>query len=206
MPSHIVSTIDQLEALVGPVAQLSRDKVANHLTPRMIEFIAASPMTLLGTANAEGHCDVTPRGDPPGSIQVLSPTTLLIAERRGNNRIDSLRNLIANPRIGMLMLVPGQEETLRINGHAHITTDPDLLTPLAMHGKIPVMALHITVEEAYMHCARAFRRASLWQPETWPASDTVPSMAAVLKEQLAMNQSVEEIAAEREKRYKTTLY
>jgi PPOX class probable FMN-dependent enzyme len=132
--------------------------------------------------------------------------TLVLPDRAGNNRIDSLRNIIANSQVGLLFLVPGCDETLRVNGTAHLTTNPAVLSALAMNNAPPRLAIVVRTEAVFMHCARAFRRSRLWDPTTWPETGTVPQMPAILKQKLAMPETVETIAAEREERYRATLY
>jgi uncharacterized protein len=134
---------------------------------------------------------VTPKGDRPGFVAVLDPTTIAIPDRPGNNRLDTLENLIANPAIGLLFLIPGMNETLRINGQARITADPALRERFAIDGKAPVSVIVVTVKSAYMHCAKAFMRSELWRPETWPDRAALPTLGAILKDQLALADSIE---------------
>lgn len=202
----VVSDLATLEALYGEPQQLSIDKVTPFLTPLMIEFLNASPMYFLATANAEGQCDVSPRGDPAGAVWVADPTTLILPDRRGNKRVDSLRNLMENDLVGLVFLAPGSDDTLRINGRATLSRHQSLLDAMPMQGKAPNLALIVDIEEAYMHCPRAFKRSGLWNPETWPDKGAVPSMSAILHEQLHMAGSVEELTREREERVRTTLY
>ena len=201
-----IATVDQIEALVGEVRQTSIDKESVAMTPLEQEFVRASPFCLLATASTAGECDVTPRGDPPGSILVACERTLILPERPGNRRIDSLRNIIENPHVGLLFLVPGCDETLRINGTARITTHGSLLERLAVEGKRPLLAIVVHTEQVYMHCARAFRRSRLWDAASWPEPGTVPQMPSVLKEKLCLAEPLEEIASEREERYRGSLY
>jgi hypothetical protein len=201
-----IASIAQLEALVGEVRQTSIDKESMAMTPLEQEFVRASPFYLLATAGAGGECDVTPRGDPPGSVLVACDRTLILPERPGNRRIDSLRNIVENPRVGLLFLVPGCDETLRINGTARITTHASLLERLAVQGKRPQLAIVVHTEQVYMHCARAFRRSRLWDTASWPEPGTVPQMPSVLREKLCLAEPLEEIAAEREERYRGSLY
>jgi predicted pyridoxine 5'-phosphate oxidase superfamily flavin-nucleotide-binding protein len=120
--------------------------------------------------------------------------------------VDSLRNILRNPCVGLLFLIPGSDETLRVNGRARLSRNPDLLALMPMRGVLPELVMIVTIDEAFMHCARAFRRSDLWQPETWPDRGDYPSMAAILHEQLQMEGTVEDLANEREERYRTTLY
>ncbi len=201
-----ISSISQLEALFGEPRSVAVDKESAAMTPLEQDFVRISPFFLLATSGSDGACDVTPRGDPPGSVLVACDRTLILAERPGNRRVDSLRNIVANPRVGLLFMVPGCDETLRINGTARLTTHPTILDRLAIESKRPLLAIVVHTEQVFMHCARAFRRSKLWDVETWPEAGTVPQMPAVLKQKLDMPEPVEEISREREDRYRTTLY
>lgn len=202
----LVTSIDELESMFGQPKETSVKKVTPRLTDLMRGFIAQSPIYLLATANEDGTCDVSPRGDPAGAIRVVDAQTLILPDRSGNNRVDSLRNIVNNPRAGLLVLVPGSDDTLRINGRAKLSRNPTLLDAMPMQGKTPKLAIIVDIDEAYMHCARAFRRSHLWQPESWPDRDDVPSMASILHDQFRPQESIEEFAREREERYLTTLY
>lgn len=203
---ELLTSVEELERIVGRPQPLSIDKVSPVLTPAMQRFISCSPLFLLATANESGHCDVSPRGDPAGAVRIHDERTLILPDRRGNKRVDSMRNILVNPHAGLLFLVPGSGETLRVNGRARISRNPALLGRMPMQGTLPELAIIVRIDEAYMHCARALLRSRLWSPENWPAKDEVPGMAAILREQLQLEQSVEEIAREREDRYRRTLY
>ncbi|HYI25828.1 MAG TPA: MSMEG_1061 family FMN-dependent PPOX-type flavoprotein [Thermomicrobiales bacterium] len=198
-----IGDIAQLEALVGSPKQTSVAKESVGMTELEQEFVRQSPFYLLSTAAPDGTCDVSPRGDPPGSVWVACDRTLILADRPGNRRLDSLRNIVANPHVGLLFLVPGGDETLRINGRAHLTTHESILGRLVVDGKRPKLAIVVHTEQVYMHCARAFLRSKLWKPETWPERGSIPQMPAIFKEKLCLAGSIEEIAAEREGRYQT---
>lgn len=201
-----VSDLATLEAIYGEVQGLSIDKVTPSLTTLMIEFLNASSMYFLATADAEGRCDVSPRGDPAGAVRVADPTTLILPDRRGNRRVDSLRNLVANDQVGLVFLVPGSDDTLRINGRATLSMHQPLLDATPMQGKAPNLAVIVDIEEAYMHCPRAIRRSGLWDTATWPETGTFPTMTEILHQQLHMAGTVEELARERDERARTTLY
>jgi len=201
-----VRDVAELDAFVGTPKATSIDKVIPVLTPLMQGFIAHSPFYLLATASEDGACDVSPRGDPAGAIRVVDERTLVLPDRAGNRRVDSIRNIVRNPRVGLLVLVPGMDETLRINGRAFVTRNAELLATMPMQGKMPNLAIVVDVEEAYMHCARAFRRSRLWRAESWPDTADVPSMAAILYAQFNPEESLEDFAHEREERYRTSLY
>jgi len=173
-------------------------------------FIARSPFLLMATSDASGRCDVSPKGDAPGFVLVVDDTHLVIPDRPGNKRFDGLRNLLANPHIGLIFIVPGREETLRVNGRACIVKDEDLLAPLAVKGKQPPLGIGVEVEECYLHCAKAFKRSGLWETERWADGDALPSMARVIYSQVTrvkpIDMTVEEYERDSEKRLREQLY
>jgi hypothetical protein len=175
-----IETLAQLECLFGPVSEAAIRKEAAFLHPHYRRLIEASPFAALATSGP-GGLDVSPRGDPPGFVQVQDEHTLLIPERRGNNRVDSLRNLLSDPRVALLFLIPGLGETLRVNGRATITTQPELLERFAMDGKPPRCVLVVTVEAVFFQCARAIRRANLWGPVDPTTLTGLPSPGAMLE-------------------------
>ncbi|MEM8836754.1 MAG: pyridoxamine 5'-phosphate oxidase family protein [Pseudomonadota bacterium] len=186
--------------------QKSRPTLDKH----SIAFIERSPFLCLGTQTKEGQGDVSPRGDPPGFVKILDEKTLLIPDRPGNNRLDTLSNILNNPSVGLLFLIPGLDDTMRVNGKAQITTDPELLAPLAIKGRTPTVAILVTVEEVFIHCAKAFRRSKLWDPASHQERGTLPSIAQIILDQTAqMPEDPKEMAkidADLEEEYKKTLY
>lgn len=175
-----VTDLSELRALVGEPSELARKKQLDHLDVHCRDFIAHAPFLLLATADAAGHCDVSPKGDAPGFVMVLDERHLVVPDRPGNKRLDGMRNILDNPHVGLIFLVPGKEETLRVNGRATITRDPALLARLEAAGKRPRLAIGVEVEEVFMHCAKAFKRSGLWQPERWPDITTMASAACML--------------------------
>jgi PPOX class probable FMN-dependent enzyme len=159
MARHFITDREGLAALYAKPSGLALGKQLAALDGHARAFIERAPLLLLGTS-----ADVSPKGDAPGFVRVIDEVTLVIPDRRGNNRLDSLINLLDDPRVGLLFMIPGIDETLRVNGTARITTDPELLAPLAVNGKVPVTALLVTIAEVFLHCAKAFRRARLWDP------------------------------------------
>lgn len=164
---HRIQTLEQLLTLFDTPGEAALRKQIDWLHPLYQQLIAASPFVALATANG-AELDVSPRGDPAGFVQVLDERTLLLPERRGNNRLDTLRNLIADPRCALLFLIPGKGETLRVNGRAEISVAPDLLARCAMQDKLPKCVLRIHVENVYFQCARAILRSQLWAPTDKP--------------------------------------
>ena len=168
-------------------------------------FIARSPFFLLATANSAGDCDASPRGGPPGFVTVLDERRLVVPEYPGNRRADSHRNLLDNPHAALLFAIPGLRETLRVAGRACITRDEALLADLGVNGRAPKLGIGLEVEEAFIHCAKAFIRSSLWQPETWPQE--LPSASAILRDHIdAPDVTTEDVAARLEEGYAKTLY
>jgi PPOX class probable FMN-dependent enzyme len=180
MSQHAISTIEQLESLYASPSEASKRKEVSFVHPLYRALIEASPFAVLATSGP-GGLDASPRGDPPGFVVVQDEKTLLLPERRGNNRIDSLRNVLSDPRVALLFLIPGTSETLRVNGTATISTDPALLDRFAMEGKLPKCVLVIVVETVFFQCARAIQRAKLWQTETWQTKHPVPTPGAILQ-------------------------
>ncbi|MCJ0761936.1 pyridoxamine 5'-phosphate oxidase family protein [Variovorax terrae] len=176
---HLISTPEQLASLFGEVGEASLKKEVSFVHPHYRALIEASPFAVLATSGPDG-LDASPRGDPPGFVVVQDAHTLLLPERRGNNRVDSLRNLLADPRMALLFLIPGVGETLRVNGRASISTDPALLQRFAVGGSLPKCVLVIRVETVFFQCARAIQRSRLWQPVPPDARPGVPSPGTML--------------------------
>jgi PPOX class probable FMN-dependent enzyme len=174
-----VRSAEVLESLYGPVAERSLLKQRDRLDEHAQAFIAASPFVLLAT-RGEAGADCSPRGDAPGFVRVADEKTLLLPDRRGNNRIDSLRNVVHDPAVALLFLVPGVSETFRINGRARISADPALLESFAVDGKLPTTVLVVTVDEVFVQCSRALVRSELWNPARHVPRSALPSMGAIL--------------------------
>lgn len=177
----------------GPV-----EKVIHHLDRHCVDFLAKSPFFVLSTADADGVCDGSPKGGPPGFVQVLDEHRLAWADLSGNNRLDSFQNLVANASVAMLFLIPGLDETLRVNGTAELVTDPDLCERLAIDGRSPRVAVVVTVVEAYVHCAKALRRAELWSTEHWLDADELPSAACMIRDHVGLDVPLEVIQQARD--------
>lgn len=175
-PTAIRDRLGEPSAVVG-------GKQLDHLDPHAAAFVGASPFVVLSSAGRDGSCDASPRGDEPGFVALLDPRTLLIPERKGNKRADTLVNVSETGQLGALFLVPGVTETLRVNGSARVVEDPALLEPLTSRGRIPELGLLLEIEEVFFHCARAFLRSRLWDPASWPDERPVPSLGRVLEDQ-----------------------
>jgi PPOX class probable FMN-dependent enzyme len=178
-----VTTEADLRSLVGAPHALALAKELGALDMHCRDFIARSPFLLLATSGADGRCDVSPKGDGPGFVLVLDERHLLIPDRPGNKRLDGMRNLLHNPHVGLIFMIPGMEETLRVNGRGWIVRDEDLLARCEVRGKVPSLGIGVEVEEAFIHCAKAFKRSGLWQPERWPDLTGLPSAATMLHDQ-----------------------
>jgi uncharacterized protein len=203
----VVTDIEALTALIGMPSELVLKKQLPELDTHMMTFLADSLFVLIGTVDKQGQCDVSPRGDAPGIASVLDSRTLLIPDRRGNRRADSLRNIIETGRIGLLFLIPGKGETLRINGKACLVRDEALLAPLAAQGKPPVLGIVISIEECFLQCAKAILRSRLWEKSAEPTNSAVPCLADMLFDQTKIEgQTVEELTKSIENSYKYNLY
>jgi uncharacterized protein len=183
MADHAIDAVDQLREHIGEPQQRVLDKQLDHLDRHCRDFIARSPIALLATAGADGRCDCSPRGGPPGFARVLDERTLAIPDYTGNRRQDSHVNVLANPHVGLLFLLPGMGETLRVNGGARLTSNPVLLERLSKGGtRPPRTALVVHAEEVFMHCAKAFLRGGVWDPETWTPAGELPSAAQIYRD------------------------
>ena len=174
-----ITTIEQLEALYGVPGETSTVKEVDRVTPEYRAFIEASPFVALATGGPEG-LDCSPRGDVAGFVRIHDERTLMMPDRRGNNRVDSLRNIVRDPRVGLLFLIPGSGSTLRVNGRAHLDTDPDLLASFAVDDKAPRSVVVIAVESVYFQCARAIVRSELWNPERHVDPKSLPTPGQIL--------------------------
>ena len=180
----VVSSEARLREVLGHPGDRAVGKERPRLDEHCRAFIAQSPFLILGTANSSGQVDCSPKGDGPGFVKVLDETHLAIPDRIGNNRLDGMRNVIENPHVGLIFMIPGRDDTLRVNGRAWIVEDEPLLDQMVMKGKRPPFAIGVEVEEAFMHCARSFMRSALWEAATQPPPSSVPSMSRMLWDQL----------------------
>ncbi len=211
-PEFVISDVARLRAVfkMPNPESLSQKKCIDHLDKHARAFIARAPFLCMGTQAPDGLADVTPRGDPAGFVKVLDAHTLVIPERPGNNRIDSLTNIVANPNVGLIFLVPGFDETLRVNGTAQVTTDPDILALMAVQERLPRAAIVVSVVEVFLHCAKAFRRSKLWDPASLQDRSEMPSLSKmVLDQSTGAPEDANEMAkldAQLEARYQDTMY
>ncbi len=205
----MIESEEKLRAKFGEVHPLAITKSRPAIDKYSRQFIAMSPFLVISTADAEGKADLSPRGDPPGFVHIVDDNTVLIPDRPGNNRLDTMSNIVANPNIGCLFFIPGFEDTLRLNGKAAITEDAVLLRHCVVNGKVPVAGILITVEEVFMHCAKALKRSKLWTGEYTQNRAQMPSIARIILEQTeagADEGQASSIDESVEADYKTGLY
>ncbi|RTZ41157.1 pyridoxamine 5'-phosphate oxidase family protein [Candidimonas sp. SYP-B2681] len=178
--THQVTSLEALGAIYGSAAIASIKKEVNYIHPHYRKLVEAAPFVVLATCGPEG-LDASPRGDPAGFVRVHDEKTLLLPDRRGNNRLDSLRNIIHDPRVALIFLIPGVSETLRINGEASITTDPELLEQFSLAGKLPSSVLIVKVKKVFFQCSRAILRSRLWESDLHVDRGSLPSVGAILE-------------------------
>lgn len=182
-PEFLVKDEEDLRSMFPATHPLAVKKCQNHLDKHAIDFVARSPFLCIGTQTPDGLADVSPRGDPCGFVKVLDDKTLLIPDRPGNNRLDTQSNILANPAVGLLFMIPGFDDTMRVNGTAKISRDPDLLALLAVNDRMPTVAIVVTIKEVFIHCAKAFRRAKLWDPGQRQDRSQMPSLLKIILDQ-----------------------
>jgi PPOX class probable FMN-dependent enzyme len=183
-PERVVASQESLRALVGEPSERAKGKQLPRLDPHSRAFIARSPYLLLGTSDRAGRCDVSPKGDAPGFVLVLDDETIAIPDRPGNKRVDSLMNVLENPRVGLLFLIPGMTETLRVNGTAQIVQDEALLERMAVGDKRPLLGIVVRVDEVFMHCGKASLRGHIWEAEHFISREQMPSLAEIIQDQM----------------------
>jgi uncharacterized protein len=203
-----VDTIEnpqQLREIYGEPMERAVKKQLPRLDRHCRNFIALSPFLVIASSDPSGRCDASPKGDAPGFARVIDDTTLVIPDRLGNNRIDTLGNLLLRPGVGLIFFVPGVNETLRVNGRARVTTDPALLESLAVNGKVPRSGILVTAEEIYFHCGKALIRSDLWNPEKHVARGSWPSLGRIIAEQVG-GMDPDEAERQTAESYRTRLY
>jgi PPOX class probable FMN-dependent enzyme len=200
-----IQTLDELVALVGEPGERAANKARPALHELDRDWLAASPFCLIATSAADGTCDVSPKGDPAGFAQVLSDTMIAIPERPGNKRVDGYRNILRNPHVGLLFMVPGRGDTLRINGRARLVSDAPFFDAMVVKGHRPLLALVVDIDEVFHHCAKAFLRSQLWKPETWQP-DRIPSRPQIAQALEPSSMSLDELEAYYGPAYAEKLY
>jgi PPOX class probable FMN-dependent enzyme len=199
-----------LRRLFHATHTLAIQKMQYSLDKHAQAFIRRSPFLCIGTQNLDGKADVSPRGDPVGFVKILDRHTLAIPDRPGNNRLDSLVNILANPSVGLLFIIPGFDDTLRVNGQASLVTDPELLQNMSVNDRTPTLAIVVKVNEVFLHCAKAFRRSQLWNPDHFQDRDEMPSLSKIILDQTtgapSDDDAMRKIDDELEEEYRRTLY
>ncbi|MBE9211620.1 pyridoxamine 5'-phosphate oxidase family protein [Plectonema cf. radiosum LEGE 06105] len=191
--SEIITSTAQLREVMGYPSHRVIDIVIPKLDKHCRAFIAKSPLLFIASSNSRGNMDISPKGDPPGFVKILDDNTLAIPDRPGNRRADTFQNILENSQVGLIFLVPGKGETLRISGSAMIVRDIPLRESMAMNGKIPNFALIVNIKEAFFHCAKCMLRSKVWQSENWESIDNLPSLAQTMIDAANLKESVEEI-------------
>jgi PPOX class probable FMN-dependent enzyme len=206
--NHIVTSETELRDLYRMPGDIPRQKILGALDQHARAFIDASPFVLIGTMSTDGSGDVSPKGGPAGFVVVLDDNRLAIPDLAGNNLLDSIGNIVNGSGIGLLFLVPGVDETLRVNGQACLTTDPDVLDACAVKDRRPKAAIGVVVTQQYMHCAKAFRRSELWDPQSWPDRDSLPTLGCIVRDQIPSLRDVpvESIDENLERSYAATMW
>lgn len=203
---EVIESEEALRAIVGMPSERVARKAVAKLDGNCRALIAASPLVIVASGDGSGRMDASPKGDRPGFVLALDDETLAIPDRPGNRRHDTFVNLLQNPNVGLLFLIPGKAETLRVNGHARIVRDEALRARMAVNDRIPELALVVTVAEAFIHCGKCMMRSALWDAEAWPAVGGLPNLAQWFRHELPAGQSVEEAQAGYERRWKESLY
>lgn len=205
MVEQQITSVDELVALIGVPLPRVANKVRHELHELDREWLAASPFCLVATSDETGACDVSPKGDPPGQLAyVIDDNTIALAERPGNRRADGYKNVLGNPHVGLIFLIPGRGDTLRINGRARLVSDAPFFDDMIIKGNRPILAVVVDIEEIFHHCAKAFLRSQLWRPETW--GDPVPSRPVIAKILDRSDQTLEELTAYYSDQYADNLY
>jgi uncharacterized protein len=192
---EIIATHERLRELSKQPSSRANNKIIDHIDEICRRFIAACPFILVASRGADGRIDVSPRGDPPGFVAVLDEKTLAIPDRPGNHRLDTFENLLTHPETGLLFLIPGNGDTLRVSGKGKIVRDPPLQAKLAVEGKAPNLVLIVTVEEAFMHCPKCVVRSGLWVPERWPDRSQVPTLAEAIVTHARPAETIDDLQA-----------
>ncbi|WP_020573936.1 pyridoxamine 5'-phosphate oxidase family protein [Actinopolymorpha alba] len=200
-----ITSESELRELVGPVQPNAATKVRTYLHELDKQWLAQSPFCLMATAGADGSCDVSPKGDPAGFTLVLDDTTIAIPDRPGNRRVDGFHNILANPHVGLLYILPGRSDTLRINGRARLVRDAPFFDQMVVKGHRPQLALVVEIDEVFHHCSKAFLRSALWKPETWD-TEAVPSRARISKALDRKDESLEDLERYYGPQYAERLY
>lgn len=206
MSAGLIDSVAGLREVYRPPAQRSLDKEIDHLDVHCRDFAAHAPMAVLATANRDGRVDISPKGGPPGFVTVLDDHHLAVGDMAGNNRLDSMTNIVEGGQIAVLLMVPGVDETMRVNGTATVTTDAAVLERCPIGGLMPNVAIVVEVRSAFIHCAKALRRSALWDPGSWPDLTDMATPACMLRDHIGMDATVEESQAALDRSYEATTW
>ncbi len=201
-----VTSREELRRSFEPIHEVAIQKELRLIDTHSRRFIEKSPFVFIGSQDNSGNADVSPKGDKPGFVRVLDDQTLAIPDRPGNNRLDTWENVVENPSVGLIFMIPGMNETLRINGQARLTLDADLCAQMHVSNRPALAVLVVKVDEVYMHCAKAFIRSKLWSPDTWPTRKDMPTLGEILKDQAKLAASAKEFDGILDEAYRTTLW
>lgn len=209
-PEFLVKDEAELRAMFSATHPLALEKCQDRLDKHARDFVARSPFICIGTQSRDGSADVSPRGDPCGFVKILDDKTLLIPDRPGNNRLDTQSNILVNPAVGLLFMIPGFDDTMRVNGTAQITRDPELLALMAVKDRVPMVAIVVTIDEVFIHCAKAFRRSKLWDPNQIQDRSEMPSLLKIILDQSSGAPEdpgeLKKLDADLEDEYQKTMY
>lgn len=205
---EIITSEDRLREIIGPAMPAIDSKVLDYIHPLYAKFVAASPYLILGSFARSGGVSLSPKGDAPGFVRILDDKTLLIPERTGNRRVDTLKNLLESETkdVGIIFLIPGHPDTLRVTGKAQIVLDEKLQTEMASHDRAPLLLISVTVETIFMHCAKSILRSRLWSPDAWPSLDDVPRLSKAYIEINALEKSREHVIFDQIKKDESELF
>ena len=192
-PERVVTTADEVVATLGEQFEAQLNKVIDHIDDHCRAWIERSPFVVISSASAAGAMDVSPKGDPPGFVRVLDPKTLAVPDRPGNHRADTFLNVLENPHVGLMFVVPQRREVVRVSGTAQVVRDDPLLESMAVEGKVPSLALLVRVQEAMFHCGKSMIRSHMWEPELWGPVDGLPTYGRALVDHGQLGGSVEEM-------------
>jgi PPOX class probable FMN-dependent enzyme len=205
-PSAAIERTDQLRAFIGDPMVEVQGKEMPGLDAHSREFLARCPFLVLATVSGAGHVDVSPRGDPPGFVHVIDDNTIVLPDRKGNRRVDSMTNILENPHVGLILFMPGYEETVRIRGRAVLTTARQDLAGMAVNQKAPELGIKVTIDTVFYHCAKALKRSKLWSPESQGISEGYPKFAQIIRDQYMHDADAEQIDEALQEAYRDDLY
>lgn len=206
MTATTITSVEQLRSVYGAVSPRAAQKAIGKLEKHSRHFISMSPFLVLSSAAADGTADVSPKGDAPGFVRVIDDSTIAIPDRPGNNRVDTLQNILENPDVAAIFMIPGARETLRVNGKAEISIDPELLASMTVNGKDPISAIVIHVEQVFLHCAKCIIRSKLWEGDYRVERGDLPSLSRMIADQVGMEIDEAEAEKQLEKAYRDRLY